>query len=88
MAGDRETSSRNFQPVADNQGVDIVEVSASSETEEEPTSNVSVKWAGNAGAPPTRDNFAPTVGKEKLWMRLMHRDGLEPHKGVARDEIP
>jgi hypothetical protein len=65
--------------------LDIVEGSAPSETEK-PTSNISVRWAGNVGPPATQDNFSPTAEKETLWIMMMHLDWLEPHKGVARDE--
>jgi hypothetical protein len=37
--------------------------SAPSETFEEPTSNVSVRGAGDVGAPATWDSSAPTVGR-------------------------
>jgi hypothetical protein len=48
-----------------NPGLDIVEGSASSETEEEPTHSYSIRRAGNVRALATRDSFAPTDGKNK-----------------------
>jgi hypothetical protein len=36
----------------------------SSETEEEPTTNVSIREAGNVGTPATWDNFAPPFEKK------------------------
>jgi hypothetical protein len=62
-----------------------VERLATSEAEKEAAY---VVRAGNVGAPATRNSSAPTVGKEKLWIMVMHQDGLEPHNGVSRNEGP
>jgi hypothetical protein len=76
---------RNFQWVTKNQGLDIVEGSAPFETEKEIADGVG---AGNVGALATRHSYAPTVGKEKLWMMVMHLDLLAPYQEAARDERP
>jgi hypothetical protein len=34
--------------------------------------------AGNVGALAIFDSFAPTVKKQKLWMKMMHLDLLTP----------
>jgi hypothetical protein len=57
-----------------NQKLNVVEGSAPSEMEEEPTSNVSVRGAENVGVLATRDSFAATIGKEKLWIMVIHLD--------------
>jgi hypothetical protein len=57
----KKTACRIFCQVAKNQGLDIVEGSALSETEEEPTHSFSVRKAGKVGVPATQDSFAPTV---------------------------
>jgi hypothetical protein len=63
--GDCYTSSRIFCRVTKNQGLDIVEGPASSETAEDSTCSFSVRRAGNVGAPATLGNFAPTGWKRK-----------------------
>jgi hypothetical protein len=90
QSGDREANSRIFCRVTKDQGLDIVEGSAPSETEEKPTSNVSVREAGDVGSPAALDNFAPTARERKrrrtFWMMVVHLDRVEPYQGVARDE--
>jgi hypothetical protein len=63
---------------AENQGLGIVEGSASSKTEKKPTSSFSIRRVGNVGA-------QATVGKErekrrKIWMKAMRPDLLAPQQ--------
>jgi hypothetical protein len=53
----------------ENQGLDIMEGLTPSKMEKEIAHGIR---AGNVGAPATQDSFAPTVGKEKFWMMVMH----------------
>jgi hypothetical protein len=46
------------------QELDVVEASLPSETEEEPTSSVSVRGAINVEAPATRESSAPPLEKK------------------------
>jgi hypothetical protein len=69
-----EASSWIFCWVPKNQGLDVVEGSAPSETKEEPSHSDGIRGARNVEAPTIRDSFARSVGKEKLWMRVMHLD--------------
>jgi hypothetical protein len=56
--------------------VDLVEGSTPSETEKEPTSNVSIRGAGNVEAPATLDIFFPTDGtkKDRKMLMFVHLD--------------
>lgn len=60
-----EVSSRDVQQVAERQELDIVEVSAPSETEKKPTRSFCIRSPGNVGAPPTLGNFVPAGWKKK-----------------------
>jgi hypothetical protein len=75
--------------VTASEGLDIVEGSALSETDEEPVHVFSVRGAGNVGAPAT-PGVVPHRGKEKneenLWM--MVRSWTDWNKGAARNERP
>jgi hypothetical protein len=63
--GDRETSSRVFQRVAEIEGLDIAEGSAPFETEK---ATAQEARAGNVGAPATPGSFAPPPRlKKKTW---------------------
>jgi hypothetical protein len=69
-------SSRDFQRVAENQELDLVEGSTPSEAEEKPTSSISIRRARKVGAPATRDSFSPLLEKrekneENLWMMVI-----------------
>jgi hypothetical protein len=66
--GDRKTNSLIYQTLK-NEGLDIVEESASSKTEEEPTCSCSVRIVGNVGAQATVGSFAPTGWKKKKNLR-------------------
>jgi hypothetical protein len=63
--GDHKTNRQIFCQDVRNQGLDIVEGSAPSETEEEPTHSFSLRGTGNVGALATLGNFAPTIWKKK-----------------------
>jgi hypothetical protein len=65
-----ETNGRDFNQDAENDGLDIVEGSAPSGSEEEPNCSASVRRTGNMGVLATRDRFDPTVGKRKknVWL--------------------
>jgi hypothetical protein len=60
--GDHKAISRIFGQDAENEGLEIVEGSAPSETEKETAHGVR---AGNVGTPATLGSFAPTIGKRR-----------------------
>jgi hypothetical protein len=60
-AGDREANCHVFRQDAENEGLDIVEGSAPSETEKDIAHGVR---AGNVGAPANLGSFAPQNGKK------------------------
>jgi hypothetical protein len=88
VTGVRKASDRDFQRVAESEELDCVEGSALFETEEEHTSILGVRIAGNVGTQVTRVSFAPPFGKEKLWVMMMYLDLLPPYQGTARDKRP
>jgi hypothetical protein len=66
QTGDREANSRIFCPVTKHKGLDIVEGSHPSKTEEKLTSNVGIRETGDVGAPVALDRFATAArGREK-----------------------
>jgi hypothetical protein len=81
--GDHETSSRDFQRVAESEGLDIVEGSAPSEKEKETAHRVGT---GNVGALATVDSFAPPIGKSGMMLKKL--DCLAPYQGAAQDVRP
>jgi hypothetical protein len=70
---------------AGNQEPDVVEGSAHSKTEEEPTRSFSVRGAENGGALAILDSSAPTIWKEKkgwlyTWTDWHHKAGAVGEK--------
>jgi hypothetical protein len=63
-AGVREVSRWHVQQVTKDQELDIVQRSAPSKTEEEPTSRGGVRGARNVGEPATWDSFVPLFEKQ------------------------
>jgi hypothetical protein len=89
--GDHEASSSDFQQVAENQELDLVEGSPPCQAEEKPTSSVSVRRAGYVGAPATPGIMAH-LGKEKKRRKLLdydeNLDRLAPYQGTGQDKQP
>jgi hypothetical protein len=78
LTGDREGNSRIFHQDLRNEGLDVVEESAPSETGKETAHRIE---AGNVGALVTLGSFAPTDRKSR--MKVINLRGLAPYQGAA-----
>jgi hypothetical protein len=81
--GGREVSSRDFQRIAKNEWLDILEGSAPSETKEETTNN-SLRGINIE----TLTRFGTFGHTNRSKMMVIHLDRLAPYQGAAWDERP